>query len=342
MLAESGTDGAMKGDDAMFRSNRHGGDSSLLLALVGWLIKLSRSRLMCAAVLFVAVIGIGDYATGPDVSFGVVYLIPVFLSAAATRGAGVAIAGTAAATWSVIEMMLRAKPFDNAWVPAWNVAARFAVLALVAALVSTLAVKLADESRRSRTDPLTDLLNARGFYEAAEAEIDRMRRAGRPLTTAYLDIDDFKAVNDVHGHQAGDKVLHAVARTMTSVMRGTDQIARLGGDEFAILLPGTDLDTACDLLGRLHAGLHTVTSQHDLGIGFSIGAVTFTDPPSSGHELVECADRLMYEVKRNGKNMVICSPASASSGSSSSTGGPLAVLDGMRVLVDRAWASLAS
>jgi diguanylate cyclase (GGDEF)-like protein len=294
--------------------SRHGepsGDSWPLLALIALLTALPRLRLLSAVVVMVAVIGVGDCATGPDVSFGVMYLVPVFLAAAATRAAGVAISAAAAATWSLIEMTLRTVPFSAAWVPIWNVLARFSVLALIAVLVSALAAKLANESRLSRTDALTGLLNARGFHEAIAVEISRLRRAGGPLTTAYIDIDHFKAINDGHGHRAGDRVLEVAAATMTEVMRDTDRISRLGGDEFAIVLPGTGVEEAVPSWAGCTPSLHTATSTYGFGIGFSIGAVTVTEPPRLGHELVEGADRVMYEVKLNGKDGVVCRPLSS-------------------------------
>ncbi len=219
----------MKGVAMSSRGGRGGADSSLL-GLIAVLTSLPRFPLMSAVVVLLGVIGAGDYVTGPDASFSVLYLVPVFLSAAVTRGAGVAISGATAATWSLIETELRSTSYEQVWLPIWNLLSRFWVLALIAALVSALAGKLANESRLSRTDALTGLLNRRGFHETVDAEIHRMRRMGVPLTTAYIDIDGFKAVNDRHGHPAGDRILTVAAQTMTSVMRDTDRVARLGGD----------------------------------------------------------------------------------------------------------------
>lgn len=135
-----------------------------------------------------------------------------------------------------------------------------------------------------------------------------MTRSGHPLTVAYIDVDDFKSINDAHGHRAGDDFLVRAAAAMTDDLRATDLVARLGGDEFAILLPETDVDEALSLLSRLHATLQATTAQWTSG--FSIGAVTFAVPPRSADEAISAADHVMYDVKRDGKCSVRCLPAS--------------------------------
>jgi diguanylate cyclase (GGDEF)-like protein len=257
---------------------------------------------MSTAVLLVAAIGAGDYATGANVSFAVAYLIPVFLSATVGRFGSTVIAGVVALTWTSVEVVLRPSASTHLLVPVWNTVARFLVLWIVAALVFTLATKLAEERSVSRTDPLTRLANARAFREAADTELGRMRQTHRPLTVAYVDIDDFKAINDTHGHSAGDDVLASVASTMTRVLRSTDHLARVGGDEFALLLPETDLQSAL-VLHQLHTALQAAASGRT-AVGVSIGAAAFTEAPSSGQQLAHAADVVMYKAKQHGKNMV--------------------------------------
>lgn len=276
---------------------------STLTTAIGWLSAAPRPLLVSTAIVLIAVIGAGDYATGADISFSVAYLVPVVLSATVGRAGSTIIAGVVALTWTSIEVMLRPPIGSQMLVPVWNTAARFLVLWLVAALVFTLATKLAEERSVSRTDPLTELANARAFREAADAELSRMRLTNRPLTIAYVDIDDFKAVNDTHGHAAGDDVLTSVAKTMMRVLPRGDRIARIGGDEFALLLPDTDLPGALVVLGRLHSALQ-VTEVGRTAVGVSIGAAAFTEAPSPVHQLVHAADVVMYKVKQHGKNMV--------------------------------------
>src|SRR5437773_2624774 len=112
-----------------------------------------------------------------------------------------------------------------------------AALLLVSQAVARLRLAHARERELARRDALTGAPNARAFYELAGAEIARARRYIHPFSVAYLDLDDFKLVNDRLGHLAGDAVLRSVARALGGVLRASDVVARLGGDEFAVLLP---------------------------------------------------------------------------------------------------------
>jgi diguanylate cyclase (GGDEF)-like protein len=277
---------------------------SPLYAAIRWLSARSARGLLLTAVALIAVIGWADHVTGADVSCSVGYLIPVFLAATGGRRASLTVATMSAVTWSAIEFSSRTGPYSAAYVPYWNFFARFAVLGMVAVLVSLLTTRLAVERDLSRTDPLTGLPNARAFQEATAAEIERMRRCGGMLTAAYVDVDDFKAVNDTHGHATGDDLLVLAARAMTAALRDGDVVARLGGDEFALLLPGADLAEATARLREMHAALVAATAGGTPPVGFSIGAVTWTEAPHSGQQLVARADRVMYAVKQHGKNTV--------------------------------------
>src|SRR2546428_3829832 len=101
-------------------------------------------------------------------------------------------------------------------------------------------VTRAQLSRLVIQDQLTNVLNARAFSDRLSQELDRNRRYPRPLALLYMDLDDFKVINDTHGHQTGDAVLRLVADAMRSSGRQADAVGRLGGDEFAALMPETD------------------------------------------------------------------------------------------------------
>jgi diguanylate cyclase (GGDEF)-like protein len=290
---------------------RRADDASALDTAIEWLSGLPSRWLVIAAIGLVGLIGFADWVTGPDVSCNVGYMIPVFLAATGGRRASIALAAVAAATWSVIEMTARTWPYSGPIVPYWNCFARFAVLSLVAALASTLTVKLARERGLSRTDALTGLPNARAFHEAVDAGIARMERTGESLTAAYVDVDDFKAVNDALGHAGGDEVLVLAAGAMAQALPADGVVARIGGDEFAMLLPGITREQALARLRAVHAGLAVATAGRTPAVGFSIGAVTFSDPPRSGQHLITRADRVMYGVKQHGKNTVWAEPAEA-------------------------------
>jgi diguanylate cyclase (GGDEF)-like protein len=162
--------------------------------------------------------------------------------------------------------------------------------------------RLADEQRQlARTDALTGVANRRAFYERADLELSRMRRLPEAMTVAYVDVDDFKRINDTMGHEAGDDLLRNVADTFLHRVRTTDLVARLGGDEFALLLPATGSEAALALLSELIQTLGGEMKRQAWPVTFSIGAVTFIRPPASADDLLRRVDQLMYKVKREGK-----------------------------------------
>jgi len=132
--------------------------------------------------------------------------------------------------------------------------------------------------------------------------MSRALRYERPFTLAYLDVDDFKAVNDAGGHNEGDRLLRRIAHTIRTNIRSMDAIARLGGDEFAILLPETGPAAAGVALRKIQHRLLEMTRSEAQPVGFSIGAIVCVGPPESADRLIGFADHLMYEVKRGGKN----------------------------------------
>jgi diguanylate cyclase (GGDEF)-like protein/PAS domain S-box-containing protein len=162
------------------------------------------------------------------------------------------------------------------------------------------------EKNISRLDFLTSIPNRRTFYEVVESEVQRARRYRRPMTLVYIDVDNFKSVNDELGHAAGDALLKLVAETIQTTIRRTDTPARLGGDEFALVLPETNADAAGVVLTKLQTRLQEVVHHHRWPVSFSIGTVTFASPQESVDDMIKRADELMYRVKRNGKSAVIC------------------------------------
>jgi diguanylate cyclase (GGDEF)-like protein/PAS domain S-box-containing protein len=145
-------------------------------------------------------------------------------------------------------------------------------------------------ARSSRTDPLTELLNRRGFAMASEAAFSALDRSDRPVTLVVLDLDLFKAYNDARGHQAGDELLRWVAAQLDDAVRPADAVARLGGDEFAILLPDTGKDAAEPVIARLRAGLEA-RAEHCLG------RASAPEQGSTFDSLYRAADTDMYQSK---------------------------------------------
>jgi diguanylate cyclase (GGDEF)-like protein len=189
-------------------------------------------------------------------------------------------------------------------------------LALAAGLATRLGRPLArrfgELSRQASSDALTGLANRRTFDERLEEEIERAARLGTHLALVLVDVDDFKRVNDVHGHQAGDDVLRAISHALRAVTRELDLTARLGGEEFALLLPGTTLDNARTVAEHVRLAISqcsvSTASGEELHVTASFGASEF---PTCGtiDTLIATADRALYEAKRDGKDRVVAATA---------------------------------
>ncbi|HUO82469.1 MAG TPA: GGDEF domain-containing protein [Gammaproteobacteria bacterium] len=253
----------------------------------------------------VLLIGYVDYISGPYIAFSLFYLLPVSAVAwtTASRVPGVGIAVLSAIVWVSAEFA--APRISNApFVVAWNGITRLIIFMSIAALLYALRTSLDHERALARTDYLTDALNIRAFNETARAEIDRARRYRHPLSIAYLDLDNFKHVNDTLGHSQGDRLLRVVAATLRAQVREADIVARLGGDEFAVLFPETPDATVETVMSRVQLVLVEAMREHGWPVTFSIGAVTFDVPPSTVDQLIGAADKLMYVAKSDGKNRV--------------------------------------
>jgi diguanylate cyclase (GGDEF)-like protein len=159
----------------------------------------------------------------------------------------------------------------------------------------------------SITDGLTHLHNHRHFHDQFAREVKRADRSGQPLCLLLIDIDDFKALNDRHGHAAGDAVLAATAQLINDQVRESDYLARYGGEEFAMLLPQTDLDGAVALAEKIRVVLaeHAFTlpsGEHTVGLTVSIGVARHA---VTADETFDAADRALYDAKAAGKDCVV-------------------------------------
>jgi diguanylate cyclase (GGDEF)-like protein len=158
----------------------------------------------------------------------------------------------------------------------------------------------------ARTDALTGLLNHGAMQVRVREEIARARRDGTPLSFVIIDLDDFKRVNDVRGHQAGDELLRGVADLLRAELRPYDQVARYGGDEFVLLLPGSDEDAACQIAERVRDSVAAQTlpgSRLELAGACSLGVAQWHAPLDAAM-LLEHADRALLLAKRTGKGRV--------------------------------------
>jgi diguanylate cyclase (GGDEF)-like protein len=254
------------------------------------------------AALAIGGLAVGDVLTGTDASFTLLYLAPIaFATWFVGFGPGVGLSILASVASTAADALARVGAPLHPVVLAWNLIIQLGVYLAMAVLLAGFRSRLEGEQLLARTDALTQVANRRAFIEAAELELERARRTGRPLTLAFVDCDDFKSVNDELGHAEGDALLVVAAQTLRGSTRAVDAVARLGGDEFGLLLPETDGATAQALLGRVRATLLAAMQRHRWRVGFSIGAATFLTPAESVDQMLARADELMYQAKRTAK-----------------------------------------
>lgn len=175
------------------------------------------------------------------------------------------------------------------------------------AKIKDLEQKLEQMSEMVREDQLTGSLNRRGMDDLFEREADRADRRRTPLCVALLDLDNFKRLNDTHGHAAGDEALIHLVRIVKQTLRSIDAIARYGGEEFVIIMPDTSPEEAAQAMTRVQRELTThffTANDQRLFITFSCG-VALRKPHETQESLIQRADQAMYEAKRTGKNKVV-------------------------------------
>ena len=160
--------------------------------------------------------------------------------------------------------------------------------------------------RMAHIDPLTGLHNRRYLMKQLDAAVGAARRHGHPLTVSVCDIDRFKAVNDEHGHLAGDEVLRAFAAIVSQQLRREDQVARFGGDEFCLMFPHVTAEEAARAIERIRFALEEfrvrLPDDSTLSVTATFGIATLNASHSSGQALFDSADQALYEGKQRGRN----------------------------------------
>lgn len=173
---------------------------------------------------------------------------------------------------------------------------------------------LREAQARAHTDPLTGLLNRRSILERLDAARTEFRDKGEPVSVLFVDLDHFKAINDHHGHLAGDACLREASRRLLGALRHSDAVGRYGGEEFLVVLQGADLAAAAaiaeDLRSTLaRAPVHAEGAQIDLSC--SIGVASTGSDALSAEDLIARADAALYAAKRDGRNRVALAPESS-------------------------------
>jgi diguanylate cyclase (GGDEF)-like protein len=262
--------------------------------------------LIAALSFFVTgLVGWVDFLTGLDYSMAVFYLIPVSIATwFGGKWIGIAISFASAVAW-LLAVLAGGRSYAYSDVLYWNDIIELCFFLSVTLILDSLKKSLDRERQTARTDPLTGMANRRSFYEIADCEIKRSQRYGYPFTLSYIDIDNFKEINDTFGHGVGDKLLYQVTEIIRNHIRSTDTAARLGGDEFALLFPETGDQASLSVVRKIQSVLWDVVQTGGMPVTLSIGVVTYLHPPLTVDEMLKTADALMYSVKASGKGRIM-------------------------------------
>ncbi|MFB2836232.1 GGDEF domain-containing protein [Floridanema evergladense] len=271
--------------------------------LFRYLENKSRSFVIGLSILLVILISFIDYVVSPDIA-SVFFLLPVALvSWCVSEKFGILISFICATAWFLIHL-LKGEVVSPNYLPYWNAFIRLAFYLTVNYLFAELHNARKRESKLARTDEITGVANRKLFVELASMELKKSRRYGHPFTITYIDLDNFKNINDYGGYKVGDHVLQVVAQTIKHTVRETDIVARIGGDEFIIFLPGLAYEPAQIVINRVRNILSETMEKNVWPVTFSIGAITYINPPETVDEIIEKADYLMYIIKNKSKNVI--------------------------------------
>lgn len=273
-------------------------------SLLHYLEKISFTWISLIAVITTLIIGIADFLIGPELSTTLFYVLPIaFGTWYGSRSLGIFLSILCAVVWFITDIR-SGRLYSHEAVLFWNTIMRLGIFVLLTLLLAAFRNLLHKEQLAADTDHLTGVYNSRGFNEKFEMEYARCVRFNRPFSIAYIDIDDFKTVNDALGHNTGDNLLTSVAGTLKDNLRKTDVVARLGGDEFVILFSETDADAVKEAFYLTYNRLMEVIHTNRWPVTFSVGVVTFQTAPESIKFALAAADELMYSVKKSTKNSI--------------------------------------
>ena len=272
-----------------------------MLKLLNKISSQSPWFIILTGIIWLLVVGFFDYVIIANISLSVFYSYSIFVSTwSLGKYAGFLFSFLSSISWFLSE--INAQKSQNILTIEWNAFVRLIFFLIITYLLTEIRQSHEREKSLARTDKLTGLWNRFYFLELLDREVKRFQREPRSFTLAYIDVDNFKNVNDTWGHSRGDQLLVLIAKVLEENLREIDVVARLGGDEFVVLLPETNNQTGKKVLQRVQSYLLNMIGQQSLSVGFSIGAITFYRLPESINEILEKTDQLMYEVKQTGKN----------------------------------------
>jgi diguanylate cyclase (GGDEF)-like protein len=279
-------------------------NKTIFPTLARQLKELPSSRQNLIITLLIVSLGVVDFATGLEFQFSFFYLIPVGLAAWFGHGVFCFFTAALAAVVGQIANDLAGESHSSLLVPIWNDLMQLLVFLTVAYLLRNVRVLLTNAKRMAQQDFLTGLLNRRALVQRLQSELARASRSQVGLVVGFIDLDHFKAVNDELGHSEGDRLLYAVSRTLTDVLRRSDIVARVGGDEFVVVLPDSDAKTGHTVGQKIVDALNALSARNNWPVTASVGLLYLSKPRAfeDVSQILEAADNLMYEVKSSGRN----------------------------------------
>jgi len=275
----------------------------ILRDLNAYFDRQSKLSIMLISIALVILLGVLDYLTG-DLSLLVFIFVPLFLATwFVGKTAGFIIILISTILTPIVDLLAPGSSACSTTYE-WDLFSKLLFFVIVVYCLSELKDTLRREAELARRDSLTGVFNGRAFVDLARREINRAQRYSRPFAFAYMDIDNFKEVNDTFGHNAGDTVLQIFSEAIKNNIRTVDIFARLGGDEFALLLPETKPEETKVVIERLRNLVMDALRKNGWSVTFSIGVATFLKAPEVVDEMIKRSDALMYSAKKSGKNMI--------------------------------------
>lgn len=261
--------------------------------------------LKLVTVFSVFFIGYLHYITGPLIEFHLFFFIPIIIASWFTsQFFSYLILLLVIVSWTLGDYLI-VKKNENLLPFSLNAVMHALIIIYLNYLLGYIRQLLIKESQLAREDSLTKISNRRGFYEYGETAVSTANRLQLPITGIFIDLDEFKSINDTYGHKTGDKLLYEIAQIIKEGIRKTDVVGRLGGDEFCIILLNVDSKQAKDFSENLRTKLNEKIRQHGWKTTISMGVVSYESTPVSFQDLIQGADNLMYQVKKNGRNGIL-------------------------------------
>jgi diguanylate cyclase (GGDEF)-like protein len=279
--------------------------------ITNYVIKIRKPIIFTSGLLFTVFIGWLDYITGPYLVLSLFYLFPISaISWFCGRNYGLLSAVLTTIILLTADLMVFV-PITPHFIIYWNTLIRSMIFIIVVLGLSQIQkdreyIKkdAAREKLSARTDSLTGLANALSFYEILNQEMERARRYNNHFSIAYIDLDNFKDVNDKYGHLIGDELLQKIAVLIKQNIRNIDTAARLGGDEYVVLMPETPTIKGRAVIERLNKIFLGEMAKNEWPVTMSAGIASFSQIPSTADIIISKADELMYIAKNNGKNRI--------------------------------------